>query len=51
MAKYTSKFTGEEIDKRLSELDERIGYTRAKFNEQTTFYELESFASEEKAIE
>lgn len=29
----------------------KYGYTRAKFNEQTTFYELESFASEEKAVE
>ncbi|MBQ5840259.1 MAG: hypothetical protein IIW42_09610, partial [Bacteroidaceae bacterium] len=51
MAKYTSKFTGEEIDARLTELENKYGYTRAKFNEQTTFYELESFASEEKAIE
>lgn len=51
MAKYTSKFKAEEIDARLAELDKKYGYTRAKFNEQTTFYELESFASEEKAIE
>lgn len=51
MAKHVLDYTKEQLDELLASIPMKFGYTRAVFNEQTTFYELESFASEEKAIE
>ena len=44
--KYTSQFTGPEIDAILSESKEKYGYINIRYNEANTTYYIECFANE-----
>lgn len=48
---YELDFTGEEIDERLKQVSEKYGFMRLKFDDASTFYHIEAFASEDDAVE